>query len=503
MTTLPTRGALALAAALCAPAFAASSWPQPAYDAGQTYYNPGERTLKTSNVHKLKRLSQQAPGYIWLGQTTQAGGATFLCSDRYDLAAFDTATGALTWSNFDGLGGQCQAPVLGGTSVYASAWHTNEGTGSNFTNTLTALNQADGSVLWHVFGQLDPKDGRPSWLNFNPATLSQGILFVSNGRSLVSAYNADNGHLRWRDETGFLNNPMSAADGIAYTTTEGEGGGINFVLAHEAKRGFLVWSKPLDSSVTEYPATVTGGRVFATSDSGKVYAFDAAAGTPLWQAALPGWPSSPLAATPTTIYAAAAHTTLVALDASTGATLWTKQIGGAGYQFAGARHDDSTGDILIQANFDTTINLGGGALTSPPGDTDAVIARLDSSGNFLWQKQIGGPGYQTASVRLDSAGNWLVYGSFSNQINYGTGSIPGAGTSTDDVFVLKLDSSGNPLWFHRYGNSAYQYPSNGVVDATGHLILTGGYGGTINFGGSTTYTSPDPIYDVFLVKLSP
>ena len=323
MTTTLSRGAIAACLAIAAGAASAATpaWLQPAYDAGQTFYNPNETTLKPGNVKQLVRVSSQQPGFNWVGQTTHAGGALFLCSDRDGLGSLDEATGAERWTS-SALGGTCTAAILAGANLYATAWHDNVG---SFTNTLTALAQADAGVLWQVFGPVDPKD-KPSWLTFNLPTLSQNVLYVSSGRSLVASYRADNGRLRWRIQTGFLNNQTAVAGALAYTTTWGEGGPVNQVFANNTSDGTLAWSRPTDASISEYPATVSGGRVFVASDSGHVRAFDAAAGTPLWDVAFPGYPSSPLVATPQAVIYTSAHSTLVAADPATGATLWTTKL---------------------------------------------------------------------------------------------------------------------------------------------------------------------------------
>jgi outer membrane protein assembly factor BamB len=313
--------AACLATTLGAAAAATASWMQPAYDGAQTWNNPKETLLKPGNVGRLHRLSSQEPGINWASQPSQAGGSMFLCTDAFGLGAIDAATGALRWSSV-AAHGSCSGVVLSGANLYASAWRDDAGV---WTNTLTAMSQADGALRWQAVGPADPGNGQASWLTFNVATLSQGTLFVSHGRSLVSAYDATNGQLRWRAETGSLNNPVAAADGYAYTTTWAEGQQPNRVYAHRAADGTLAWSQPVDGS--QYPATVAGGRVFVASTMA-VHAFDAAAGTPLWSQSFAGYVAAQLAVTSQSVFVDSAHATLVALDPATGATQWTTHLRG-------------------------------------------------------------------------------------------------------------------------------------------------------------------------------
>ncbi|UQA62807.1 hypothetical protein [Polyangium aurulentum] len=190
---------------------------------------------------------------------------------------------------------------------------------------------------------------------------------------------------------------------------------------------------------------------------------------------------------------------LAKLDTATGNTLWTRHYGGSGDDWVHARVD-ATGDIIASAWFSGTLDLGGGPLTS--NGYDALVARLDGSGNFVWQKRIGGPGDQMAYPTIDNAGNWLIHGSYWGGLDYGAGPVPSASTNNHDAYVLKLNPSGTPLWFHRYGDAAYEYISSSAVDAAGNFVFTGGHGGTVDFGGGP-FTSADFRYDMFLVKLAP
>lgn len=324
MTMTLSRGARAAIAACLATALgsaaAAPTWPQPAYDAGQTFYNPNEKTLKPGNVKRLVRVATLQTGYVATSAPTTMGGALFVCSDRYELGSLDAATYALRWTSL-APDGSCGGAVLGGGAVYTTAWRNNGGT---WTNTLTAANQSDGSAQWHALGPADPQGG-PSWLTFNLPTLSQGMVYASHGRSLVSAYKATNGRLVWRAQTGSLNNQLTVADGLVFVTTWAEGQQPNRLYAYHASEGSPAWSQPVNGS--EYPATAGGGRVFVASDYG-AYAFDAASGAPLWQIPYTAYLSTPLALTPQSLIVNSGHSTLQALDPATGATQWTTTLSG-------------------------------------------------------------------------------------------------------------------------------------------------------------------------------
>jgi outer membrane protein assembly factor BamB len=314
--------AAALAGLLAVPAaLAAPSWQQPAADAGQSWNNPRETLLKPGNVARLHAVSSLQAGYFQVGPVTQSGGALFFCSDMLGLASIDQATSASLWSRFGFAGGYCNAAVLDGVAAYVTAASLSAGT---WTNTLTAVARSDGSNRWQVFGPADDAFPAASFLQFNVPTLAKGTLFASHERSLLSAYDAATGALRWRTRTEFLNNQPAVADGLVFTSTWGEGDGVaNRVFAHRAADGTLAWSQPTDASASEYPAAAVAGRVFVGADSGALFAFDAATGAPLWQAQLSGYVSAPPVATAQAVIVNSGLGVVSALDAGTGTSLWS------------------------------------------------------------------------------------------------------------------------------------------------------------------------------------
>jgi hypothetical protein len=122
----------------------------------------------------------------------------------------------------------------------------------------------------------------------------------------------------------------------------------------------------------------------------------------------------------------------------------------------------------------------------------------------LWSVLLGGPGDQTpVAVAQDGSGNVFVLGSFDGTIHAGSVSLTNAGTA--DVFLIKLDPSGNALWGRRYGGdpSANVTPTGLAVDAAGNVLLSVNTWGTIDFGGGAEPAPNDGYDDAFAVKLTP
>jgi RNA polymerase sigma factor (sigma-70 family) len=158
---------------------------------------------------------------------------------------------------------------------------------------------------------------------------------------------------------------------------------------------------------------------------------------------------------------------------------------------------DPDGNVVLIGRFAGTSSFGGSTLASA-GGTDVFVAKFDSSGNPLWSKRFGDAASQAArALALDTSANIWITGEFAGSLDFGGGTLTGAGNT--DVFVAKLDSSGGHLFSDRFGDSGRQAAGSIAIDAVGHVILIGDFDGAIHFG-SKTLTSIGPS-DVYIAKL--
>jgi hypothetical protein len=182
--------------------------------------------------------------------------------------------------------------------------------------------------------------------------------------------------------------------------------------------------------------------------------------------------------------------------ACTGTHLWSKRFGDTDDQYGLSVTTDSAGNVLLTGYFRGTVDFGGGALTSA-GGYDLFVAKLDPAGAHLWSKRSGDANSQVAfSITTDSVGNVLLTGTFGGTIDFGGGALTSAGG--DDLFVAKLDAAGKQLWSKRFGDANEQYGYSITTDSAGNVLLTGYFGGTIDFeGGALTSAGGN---DLFVAK---
>jgi hypothetical protein len=197
-------------------------------------------------------------------------------------------------------------------------------------------------------------------------------------------------------------------------------------------------------------------------------------------------------------------------------------VGGGGYNFFVAKYDalgnlqwaksitapvsqgngiavDTSGNCHVMGSFLSTAIIGDTTLVSA-GGSDVFIAKLDSAGNWLWVRQIGGSGaeYCSRGIALDSYGDIYVTGHFEQSVAIGSSTLTSTGGM--DVFIAKLDSGGNWLWARRAGGSAYYDMGLGIAtDGSSNCYVTGLFYGSADFGSTTLNASG--ISDIFVAKL--
>jgi hypothetical protein len=187
-------------------------------------------------------------------------------------------------------------------------------------------------------------------------------------------------------------------------------------------------------------------------------------------------------------------TFITKLDAD-GEFLWTTEISGTGTVDSGLDIAiDGAGDSYVTGYFYGTATFGSTTLTSA-GEYDIFIAKLDASGNFLWAKQAGGSGYDYGfGVAVDAFYNSYLTGIFEGTATFGSTTLTSAGSA--DVFIAKLDDNGDFLWAEQVGGSGYESGYSIAIDGSGKIYVVGDFNGTVTLG-STTLTG----YGGFIVNL--
>ncbi len=207
---------------------------------------------------------------------------------------------------------------------------------------------------------------------------------------------------------------------------------------------------------------------------------------------------------------------VISMAFATNASAWVSDdvavsvFGGASNEETLSIKVDSNGNIFSAGFFSGTADFNPGteseSLTAL--GQDIFISKLDSSGNFLWAKRIGGSGDDVAkSIGVDSAGNVIIAGDFNGTVDFDPGVETATLTSSGqgDVFILKLDPSGNYLWAKSFGGTTADSGIFISVAPQGNSVVTGLFSGTVDFdpsGATFNLSSVGGGWDIYVSKFN-
>ncbi len=263
------------------------------------------------------------------------------------------------------------------------------------------------------------------------------------------------------------------SSGNIYVTgyTEGEldgntnSGGPDIFLVKYNSSGTKQWTKQLGTSSDEWGSGVT------TDSSGNIYVTGSTKG------GLDGNTKSGI----TDIF-------LVKYNSS-GTKQWTKQLGTSSGDYGQDVTTDSSDNIYV------TGSTGGGLDgNTSSGSNDIFLVKYNSSGTKQWTKQLGTSSSDGGiGVTSDSSDNIYVTG-------YTGGGLDGNTSSgSNDIVLVKYNSSGTKQWTKQLGTSSSEGGSGVTTDSSGNIYVTGTTGGGLD-GNTSSSTNSSPDFDIFLVK---
>ena len=296
-------------------------------------WNPYETVLGVNNVSDLKLKWQNPLG----GAEPVVANGTVYSSCASGICALNASTGAKLWSYAIGGGDVTGSPAVENRVVYFGSeapCHTTACSPAG--GTVYALNASTGAELWSY------ATGVP--VATSPA-VANGVVYVGSndderGENDFFALNASTGALLWSTEgvgppTSF--SPPAVADGVVYVAAADALDRSYDVYAANASTGALLWSfqKAGSPYADEGPfgaPAVANGVVYIGSEGttvpvpdfvpipGNLYALNASTGAELWSYKTGNIGGAPAVANG--IVYAGSDNGVYALNASTGALLW-------------------------------------------------------------------------------------------------------------------------------------------------------------------------------------
>jgi outer membrane protein assembly factor BamB len=295
-------------------------WPSWRNGPEHTGFNPFETVLSRSNVAGLELdwSYSTGDGTGIHGSPSVVDGVVYVGSDSNYVYALDASSGALRWKS--------ATPPKYNLHVWSSPAVAN---GIVYIGTSDYGSSGGGVYAFTADG------GRPLWsaltggatVESSPA-VANGVVYVGTNDGKLHALNAASGAPLWSATIGGGRSSPAVVNGVVYI-----GGGTN-LYALDAASGAPLWTAPAGcdryEAVISSPAVVNGV-VYVGGCDALMDAFDAASGALLWKTGI-GEPtgSSPAVANGV-VYVGSNDDPrvsvrhLYALDAASGAVLWSKQ----------------------------------------------------------------------------------------------------------------------------------------------------------------------------------
>ncbi|MFC7530294.1 PQQ-binding-like beta-propeller repeat protein [Actinoplanes sp. GCM10030250] len=311
------------AAATPAAATPASLWDHPGYDAEDSYYNPAESVVNAGSIGRLTRkwsvnLRKSDESCSGPSAPVVAGGRIF-ASDHLGISTYGAADGKLNWRYDWPDMMDNDTPVMAVSDGLLIAANGDCNSQSDPDGQLTALDVATGKMRW----------GLGSDMPINSVVVDKGVVVISgwsqSDEDAVVAYRASDGKMLWH-KPRYATTGVSANGVLLIHKTDGYGVPAGETAAVDIGGGATRWTRK-----GAWPAQAASPRAdrFYVTAGGRspadrsLVALDAATGAVVWTAA--GKASELIAADGRRVYRAEGRA-VEALDAGNGQRLWITQL---------------------------------------------------------------------------------------------------------------------------------------------------------------------------------
>ena len=138
---------------------------------------------------------------------------------------------------------------------------------------------------------------------------------------------------------------------------------------------------------------------------------------------------------------------------------WVAATGSGNTDIGLSVHTDAAGNVYTSGTFRGLVDFdpGPGTLNlAAQGLEDVFVSKIDITGNLLWAGQIGGSGVDAGFSAVDANGFVYILGAFSGATDFdpGPGVVSLSPVAATDGYLLKLDTDGNFVWVKHLAGAA-------------------------------------------------
>lgn len=205
---------------------------------------------------------------------------------------------------------------------------------------------------------------------------------------------------------------------------------------------------------------------------------------------------------------------------SSGIELWAKSCVNADkYSNQGSSYGsiciDKAENIFVVGGFHGGIKIENTVLINQSAWGTLLISKYKSNGDLIWAKSIVNKGtgsIGSSGIAVDLQSNIFITGSFMGKNTFFNDSLNVTPNSTQDIYISKLDSAGNPLWVRHPQGKGDDVVETIAGDKSGNVYIGGHFGHNTGYGirdlcpitfDSITLAASSEYYNLFLAKYNP
>jgi hypothetical protein len=282
-----------------------------------------------------------------------------------------------------------------------------------------------------------------------------------------------------------------------YTLTSAPGG-RSFFISKLSPSGKHLWTRSIDGNSTQNNinsvTTDASGNVYITGRIGGVTDFDPSPNTTF------------------TLSPKGSSGVFISKLDTAGNLVWAFSMGSiSSGNYGNDIAVDAAGDLYVIGSFSGTMDFdplpASTKTLSSINGSDVFICKYTSAGSLVWANRFGGGGGTWGkALAVDKAQNVYLTGWFNGTADLNPSPAvvnTYSSMGVQDMFVSKLDASGNFVWARQIGGALSERPNAIALDQQANIYLTGSFAGTTDFDPSPgTHTiSSLAASNIFLCKL--
>lgn len=188
---------------------------------------------------------------------------------------------------------------------------------------------------------------------------------------------------------------------------------------------------------------------------------------------------------------------IAAQISSSGEVLWERQLGGKNQDIATGIGVDGNDNSYVVGSFSDSLTINGTPLNAWNG-FDFAFWKYDANGNLVWVQSLTSRGdIKDSRIATDVQGNSYITASFLDSLVVGNDTIVPEGGI--DIFMAKYNVDGTLVWWKTFGDIRPEQVQKIGLDGSGHVYLTGSFAETTAFDDQVLQAAGGT--DAFLAQL--